>query len=155
MGVRMVATDGPVASVVVEGGIADSDIEMAVGDVLGPANSEAQPADMLRDLGQADRNQPAFLEEADMTAAAPNNDMIVDPVAEEGRDGELGQALPSIDATPTDVLMEAGQADVDVSMSQAPGGGQLGSLEDGEVPEDHLGPSRCMSPPAQAADPSL
>jgi hypothetical protein len=200
MGVRMVATDGPVASVVVEGGIADSDIEMAVGDVLGPANSEAAPAeadrnqpaslvdlavdslprpqteappaDMPRDLAQADRDQPASLQDADMTAAAPNVnvehqhrdqnasgaveqvdkdaeapsgdvDMPLDPVANEGRDGEVGQAGHAVEVTTTDIDMEAGQAAVGVS------------LEDGQVPQDQLGPSTCICPPVQAADPSL
>ena len=66
--------------------------------------------------------------------------------------GEVGQADPSIEATPTDV---AHQPDVGVSMSQAGAGGQLGSLEDGQLPQDQLGLSTCTSPPAQAADSAL
>ena len=38
---------------------------------------------------------------------------------------------------------------------QAAGGGQLGSLEDGQLPQDQLGLSTCMSPPAHAANSAL
>ena len=191
-----------------------TDVEMApAGHVLGPANGNPPPADMPTDLAQADHYQPASLEDAEVTASAANVevegrrrdhnaggageqvdkeaeatsgdvDMTVDPVAEDCRDGEVGQADPCIEATPTDVAGqsdvgvsmsqaaagEVGQADpsieatptdvahqpdVGVSMSQAGAGGQLGSLEDGQLPQDQLGLSTCTSPPAQAADSAL
>ena len=191
-----------------------TDIEMVpAGHVLGPANGNAPPADMPTDLAQADHYQPASLEDAEVTASAANVevegrrrdhnaggageqvdkeaeatsgdvDMTVDPVAEDCRDGEVGQADPCIEVTPTDVAGqsdvgismsqaaagEVGQADpsieatptdvacqsdVGVSMSQAWAGGQLECLEDGQLPQDQLGLSTCTSPPAQAADSAL
>jgi len=60
-------------------------------------------------------------------------------------------ASASLEATPADVDMAAGEDDVGVSESQASSGGQLGRLENGEIPQDQRRHFACMPP--QVTDP--
>jgi hypothetical protein len=73
-------------------------------------------------------------------------DMTGTQALKEGGHGEAGQAGASLEVTPADVDMDAGEDDAGVSESQASGSGQLGRLENGEIPQDQRGHSTCTPP---------
>ena len=103
---------------------------------------------------QGDKTTGVAVEQFEKPAEAmPDSvNMTGTQALKEGGHGEAGQAGASVEATPADMDMDAGEDDPGVSKLQASGGGQLGGLENGEIPQDQRGHFTCTPP--EVTDPA-